>query len=106
MKALQADGELLKQFKYELARASTFCLGMALVTESGLDPLNPSIEEFLARGGHASVLFGVDLPTEPKAIERLCAIQTQYRSKFDLRAFNREEWPSMRSSRSFIGRLA
>lgn len=87
MKALQADGELLKQFKSELARASKFYFGMALVTKSGLDLLHTSIERFLERGGHGSVLFGVDLPTEPEAIESLCTIQTQHKQNFELRRF-------------------
>jgi hypothetical protein len=33
------------------------------------------------------MLFGVDLPTEPEAIERLCAIQAQHKQNFELRRF-------------------
>ena len=36
LKALQAENELLKHFRKELARASEFYLGMALVTKGGL----------------------------------------------------------------------
>ncbi|MGO9126080.1 MAG: hypothetical protein ACLP6G_14485 [Terriglobales bacterium] len=87
MKALQGEGDLLKQFKIELARASNFCVGTALVTKSGLDLLNPSIERCLEGGGRGCVLFGVDLPTEPAAIESLCTIQTKHKKNFELRRF-------------------
>lgn len=87
MKALQAEGELLRQFKAELSKASTFCLGMALVTKSGLDLIQPSIERCLEKGGRGCVLFGVDLPTEPAAIEGLWKIQTQHKQNFELRRF-------------------
>jgi HKD family nuclease len=87
MKALQAEGELLKRIKTELAKASRVCFGMALVTRSGLDLLYPSIERFLERGGRASVLFGVDLPSEPRAIEILSRLEEQHSQNFVLRRF-------------------
>ena len=87
MRALQGEGELLKRFRAELARSSRFCLGMALVTKSGLDLIQPSIEGCLEKGGQGCVLFGVDLPTDPPAIETLCAIQTRHRGNFELRRF-------------------
>ena len=87
MKALQAQGELLKRFKADLERASQFRLGMALVTKSGLDLIHRSIERCLKQGGYGYVLFGVDLPTEPAAIEILYTIQTQHKENFELRRF-------------------
>ena len=87
MRTLQANGELLKRIENELARASRFYFATALITKSGLDLLHSSIDGVLARGGHGSVLFGVDLPSDPHAIETLCAIQTQYKETFELRRF-------------------
>jgi len=87
MKALQAQGELLKRFKADLERASQFRLGMALVTKSGLDLIHRSIERCLKQGGYGYVLFVVDLPTEPAAIEILYTIQTQHKENFELRRF-------------------
>ncbi len=87
MKALQSEGELIRQFQTELAKASKFSLGMALVTKSGLDLIRSSIEHCLRSGGHGKVLFGVDLPTEPAAIETLCEIKTQYKGNFKVRRF-------------------
>src|SRR5205085_424062 len=61
-------------------------IGMALVTNTGLDLIGPSIERCLRNGGKGWVLFGVDLPTEPAAIETLSTLQKQYK-KFELRRF-------------------
>jgi HKD family nuclease len=87
MKALQSEGDLIRQFQTELARASKFSFGMALVTKSGLDLILSSIEHCLESGGRGKVLFGVDLPTEPDAIQILCEIETKYKRTFELRRF-------------------
>jgi HKD family nuclease len=87
MKALQGEDDLLKQFKAELPRAARFYVGMALVTKSGMDVIQPLIERCLERGGRGCVLFGVDLPTDPAAIERLCKIQELHNQTFVLRRF-------------------
>jgi HKD family nuclease len=87
MKALQAENELLERFTTELGRASEFYLGMALVTKSGLKLILPSIERSLERQGHGQVLFGIDLPTDPEAIQSLCALQIRYKGNFEVRRF-------------------
>ena len=51
MKVLQAENELLERFKTELARASKFYLGMALVTNGGLKLVLSSIERCLEKRG-------------------------------------------------------
>jgi HKD family nuclease len=87
LKALQSEGAVLKQFQTELGGAFKFSLGMALITKSGLDLIREPIEHCLERGGKGRVLFGVDLPTEPAAIEVLGDIATQYKSNFQVRRF-------------------
>src|ERR1039458_7773388 len=87
MKALQAENELLERFKTELARASKFYLGMALVTKGGLKLVLSSIERCLEKRGHGQVLFGIDLPTDPDAIQSLRALQTRYKGNFEVRRF-------------------
>jgi hypothetical protein len=37
MKALQGEGELIRQVRSELAKAAEFSFGMALIKRSGLD---------------------------------------------------------------------
>ena len=87
MKALQSEGELIRQFRTEFAKASKFSLGMALITKSGMSLIRSSIEHCLETGGHGKVLFGVDLPTEPAAIQILCDIEAQHKQNFKLRRF-------------------
>jgi HKD family nuclease len=87
MKALQAENELLEHFKKELARASEFYLGMALVTKGGLKLVLASIERCLERRGRGYVLFGVDLPTDPDAIQSLKALQSRHKENFEVRRF-------------------
>jgi hypothetical protein len=89
MKVLQAENELLERFKTELARASKFYLGMALVTKGGLKLVLSSIERCLEKRGHGQVLFGIDLPTDPDAIQSLRALQTRYKGNFEVRRSNR-----------------
>lgn len=87
MKALQAENELLERFKTELSRAAKFYLGMALVTNGGLKLVLSSIERCLEKRGHGQVLFGIDLPTEPDAIQSLCALQIRHKENFEVRWF-------------------
>jgi HKD family nuclease len=87
MKALQSENQLLESFKTELARASEFYLGMALVTKSGLKMVVSSIERCLEKRGYGQVLFGIDLPTDPDAIQMLCELETRYKKYFEVRRF-------------------
>jgi HKD family nuclease len=70
-----------------LARASTFYLGFALVTKGGLKLVLASIERCLRNRGHGQVLFGIDLPTDPDAIESLMALQGRHKENFEVRRF-------------------
>src|SRR5580704_17017650 len=87
MKVLQSEGLLLRQFKAELGKASKFYLCMALVTKSGLDLIDSSITQCLKNGGAGYVLFGLDLPTEPAAIEKLMKLEARYPRNFHVRRF-------------------
>lgn len=87
MKSLQSENELLERFTTELARASNFYFGMALVTKTGLELVRPSIERCLERRGHGQLLFGVDLPTDPDAIQSLFELQSRHKESFEVRRF-------------------
>jgi HKD family nuclease len=87
MTALQPEKELLEQFKKEMARASQFYLGMALVTKGGLKLVLPSMERCLKMRGRGQVLFGVDLPTDPDAIQSLKALESRHKQNFEVRLF-------------------
>ncbi len=87
MKALQGENDVVKQFTKELAGAAEFYLGMALVTKSGLKLVLPAIERCLEKRGCGHILFGVDLPTDPDAIDSLKTLQTSHQENFTVRRF-------------------
>jgi HKD family nuclease len=60
---------------------------MALVTKSGLELVHSSIERCLEKQAHGQVLFGIDLPTDPDAIQSLFALQNRYKENFEVRRF-------------------
>ena len=54
------------------------------------------------------MLFGIDLPTEPTAIERLCTIRARHKQNFELRRFPPGKTffhPKLSISQSPLGRL-
>ncbi len=87
MKALQTENELLKHVTSELAKASEFYLAFALVTSGGLKLVLPSIERCLRNRGRGRMLFGVDLPTDPEAIQSLMTLQSRHKDNFEVRLF-------------------
>lgn len=93
VRALQGEKELLKCLVSRLSHASEFSLGMALVSAGGLAIVGKALESCLARGGRGRFLFGVDLPTDPKAIEVLQAIRKKHPDSFDLRRFQQGRRP-------------
>ncbi len=87
MKALQGENDMVKQFTEELAGATEFYIGMALVTKSGLKLVLPAIERCLERHGRGYFLFGIDLPTDPDAVQNLMTLQTRHAESFEVRRF-------------------
>ena len=69
-------------------RAKGFQVATALVTTSGLSELMGAISQCLARGGSGEILFGVDLPTEPNAIQSLLDLHSKYPETFAIRRLN------------------
>src|SRR5262245_885328 len=70
-----------------LSRCKRFHVAMALVRVSGLDRLLPHLEKGLKRGAHGEFLFGIDLPSEPDAINALLSLAEQFDGRFVLRRF-------------------
>jgi len=87
MKALLDEQELLQEFKEELAKAARFHIGMALLTKKGVDHIYASMARCLRQGGRGEILIGIDLPTEPRAIKRLCNLKQRFTNGLDLRLF-------------------
>jgi HKD family nuclease len=87
MKTLLYEDELVERFRGELRQAKQFSFGMALVRQSGLDDLLPSILQSLHRGAKGRILFGIDLPSDPNAIASLCRVRDQFPEDFEVRLF-------------------
>lgn len=87
VKALLYENELLEQFRKCLRGTSEFSLGMALISSSGLGEISDVVTSILKRGGHGRVLVGIDLPTDPDAIQVLCDWRDEFRGQLELRVF-------------------
>ena len=74
--------------KKQTGDCGRFSIGMALVSCTGLDSLEPALDKCLKREGAAGqFLFGIDLPTDPEAIARLMELADRHEGKFTLRRF-------------------
>lgn len=82
-----ADNRLLDALKIAFSAATTFKIAMALISTEGAELLRDSLSACLARGGRGQVLFGVDLPTSPEAIELLLGISRAYPGRLVVRRF-------------------
>lgn len=80
MKTLLDEDALLECFTSKLHRASEFRVATALITERGLALIRDPLESCLRRGGSGRILFGIDLPTEPRAITLLLTLRARYKN--------------------------
>jgi HKD family nuclease len=87
MKLLLYEQELLDEVRRQVRRAREFSIAQALITVNGLVQVEKEIRDSLGRGGGGRVLVGIDMPTEPEAIERLLRIQEMYGPQLELRFF-------------------
>jgi HKD family nuclease len=91
MKALLYESEVLDAFRRELNEAAEAHLAFALISASGLKLLGKQMLRFLKGGGTMRVLVGTDLPTDPDAIEQLCAFQQRFKGRFEVKRFQSRE---------------
>jgi HKD family nuclease len=87
MKPLMYEDELIQQLRTCLRNAGEFALGMALITQRGLDLVADDLRDCLERGGLGRILIGIDMPTEPAAIKFLWQLQSGFPSQLKLRVF-------------------
>lgn len=80
--------ELLEEaIHLHLGRCRRFHVAMAIVRSSGLDLLLPHLRQALTRGAHGEVVVGIDLPSEPDALEALVALREEFEERFAVRRF-------------------
>ena len=87
MKPLIYEDELIQQLRACLGNAAEFALGMALITQGGLDLVAEDLRDCFERGGLGRILIGIDMPTEPGAIRFMWKLQTEFPSQLKLRVF-------------------
>ena len=87
VKPLLYETELVAALYQQFRRANSFVIGMALISRNGLHALIQDMTNCLLRGGKGSVLFGVDLPTNPDAISELVQLRDKFAGQFRLRRF-------------------
>ena len=86
-KTLMYEGELIHELRASFRNAGEFALGMAMITQRGLELVADDLRGCLERGGIGRVLIGIDMPTDPDAIEFLIQLQNEFTSQLELRIF-------------------
>jgi HKD family nuclease len=71
----------------ELASAQQFQVATAMVSVAGVEWIYRSIEQCMKKGGTGKILFGIDLPSDPKAIQRLRNIAAEYSGQLEIKYF-------------------
>jgi HKD family nuclease len=87
IKPLIYERELLTTINRELTSAKEFEIATALVSMLGVESLHRSIKQCLEKGGRGKILIGVDLPSDPNAIEKLRVLAIEYSGQFELKYF-------------------
>jgi HKD family nuclease len=87
VKALLYESEARNAWQAQLQTAKQFRIAMALVKKNGIDLLRDAMDSAFDCGAKGQFLVGVDLPTEPDAIEILCNLRDQYSPRFQLAYF-------------------
>jgi HKD family nuclease len=87
IRPLLYERQLVTKVQRELASAQQFQVATAMVSVAGVEWIHRSIEQCMEKGGSGRILFGIDLPSDPKAIERLRDIATEYSGQLELKYF-------------------
>jgi HKD family nuclease len=81
------ERQLVTKIQRELASAKQFKIATAMVSIAGVKQICSSIGRCLEKGGCGKVLFGIDLPSDPKAIGSLRDIEIEYSGQLELKYF-------------------
>jgi HKD family nuclease len=71
----------------ELTSARQFKFATALVKMTGVDLIHEPIRQCMNKGGRGEILVGIDLPSDPNAIQRLAELGTEYSGQLKLKYF-------------------
>lgn len=87
IRPLLYEQQLVSHVQKELAASHQFQVATAMVSIAGVNRLRRSIERCFDKGGTGKILIGIDLPSDPNAIETLLKIATEYSDQLELRYF-------------------
>ena len=89
VKTLLYEKELLTAVQRRLMSARRFKIATAMISAAGVNNVDESISICLKKGGTGEILIGIDLPSEPKAMQELLRIQADYADQLTLKIFSR-----------------
>ena len=81
------ERQLVTRIQKELGSAREFKIATAMVSQAGMKWLSQSLERCMDKGGNGRILIGVDLPSDPNAIEELDDRAAEYPGQLKLKYF-------------------
>lgn len=87
IRPLLYERQLVTRLQEELLSARMFRIASAMISVAGLNEIVHSLERCLERGGSGRILIGVDLPSDPHAIERLRKLAAKSSGNLKLKYF-------------------
>lgn len=87
IKPLLYEDQLFTRIQKELVSARQFEIATAMVSVAGVKRLSQSLERCMDNGGCGRILIGIDLPSDPNAIERLDDTASEYSRQLKLKYF-------------------
>jgi len=89
VKTLLYEKELLTAVQRRLKSARQFKIATAMISAAGVNRVDESIRRCLQKGGSGEILIGIDLPSDPKAMQELLRIESNYAGRLQLKVFRR-----------------
>jgi HKD family nuclease len=87
IRPLLYERQLVTRLQEELLSAKMFRIASAMVSVAGVNEIFRSLERCLDRDGAGRILIGVDLPSDPHAIEKLRRLAAKYSGNLKLKYF-------------------
>jgi len=87
IRPLLYERQLVTRLQEELLSAKMFRIASAMVSVAGVNEIFRSLERCLDRGGSGRILIGVDLPSDPHAIEKLRRLAAKNSGNLKLKYF-------------------
>jgi HKD family nuclease len=87
VRTLLYEQQAFKQLCHELRLSKEFAIASALISSAGIDLVISPLIHCLQHGAKGKILAGIDLPTDPKAIEKLLSLADRFPGSLQLKYF-------------------